>query len=731
MNFIFGRGETLITQEPSLRQNFPPTEPIYSYEESAERLYMGMEDVLNYADNIPLLAKPNDEIVFALLLHPAYLAKSHFPKKIFKYLNFNIIGSKDSPCTPIKNKKNKKNTRESETTILYYVSIRIETLIERKDSLFTIEDETLQNELTRIESIEPFKHSEKLKIRSQYDTNNAIEVVLHEPENGFNVKSALIKFTNSIDNQIKITYSKTIDGITFLKLHTRHEFLEEITKFTYIRVVRNISKLRSINIKSFKNNEALENVNVNVKFLNADLKVAVLDGGFSQKKSFLNKYVRYTDQYTNGEDENLLTHGTQVTSAVLFGPIPKLSNNANEVQTLYPFSRVDNYKVCDPDMDIYEVLERISEIIEKDKPEFINLSLGPEGEIEDLDIHIWTATLDKYFSTGEYLCTIAIGNEGDTSSPRINVPSDCINGLSVGACDSEDIFGWEKTEYSCIGPGRTPGFMKPDGLAFGGSDKLPFRVISDDQVCSVQGTSFASPYVLRTAIGIKSLFDNGELTVAGIRALLIHNTFKNNFSCEHVGWGKFNTKPTQIMTCNDNEIKVLYQGEVERGKRYKAEIPYPDEGFSGNIDIIATFCFFTSVSTEHSTNYSNYGLEAKLYKTNSKGNTGSVSEFFKASNVYTDGVHITETSLRRDFYKWETTVKGELLNKRGESIIEPYFIVKHNVRDPDGAPSSKKNKLKFALVVNVIAHDMNNLHNLIENKYGELEVMNPRIELKI
>lgn len=723
MNFILGNGESLISEQPSKKLNMQPKELIYSYVEVAERLYEGISDIINMSEQLPSLAIPNNEIVFSLILHPSYLAKSYFPNKILEYLNFKIIGSKEVLCTPIKNSKSK-NNREIEPTILYYISTTINNLKVIQDLLFNIDDEKLQNEFVRIEEVKPLLIKDKIKIKDLNEVNGEVEIILHASEKEFSRQTALMNFAKQINNHIQLKYTKSIDGITFINLDIPNKNIEELAQFSYIRAIRKIPRLRNINLKSHEEIKInIQDYSIDNTFLNKNIKVAVFDGGFINKDGFLRQLVRYTDLFTNGEDENLLLHGTQVTSSVLFGPI-------KDGMLLQPYSRVNNYKVCDPLLNIYEVLERIVDAIQSDNPEFINISVGPSGEIDDDDVHLWTSTLDNIFSSGKYLCTIAIGNEGDTDYPRINVPSDCINALGIGASTSEDFTGWKKTSYSCIGPGRTPGFMKPDGIAFGGTDEEPFSVISNGSIYSVQGTSFSSPYVLRTAIGIKSIFGE-ELTPATIKALLIHSTFKNNYLSKDVGWGKFFTDPIKIMSCNNNEIKVLYQGKISRAKQYKAIIPYPEGGFTGKIDITATFCFFTPVTAEHPTNYSTNGLEAGFHKTNSKGKSTTISEFFKVSNSYTDGIHINETELRRNFHKWETTVKGELLNKQGTSIIDPYFIIKHSTRESTGASSSKKSELSFALVVTITSHDMNNLYNLIESKYSMLKSIQPKIQLQI
>ena len=43
-----------------------------------------------------------------------------------------------------------------------------------------------------------------------------------------------------------------------------------------------------------------------------------------------------------------------------------------------------------------------------------------------------------------------------------------MNALAVGAADDTGT-GWARAPYSAIGPGRSPGVVKPDLMAFGGN----------------------------------------------------------------------------------------------------------------------------------------------------------------------------------------------------------------------------------------------------------------------
>ena len=153
--------------------------------------------------------------------------------------------------------------------------------------------------------------------------------------------------------------------------------------------------------------------------------------------------------------DTILSHGVAVTSAALFGHIdPKAPLQR-------PYSPIDHYRIVDvaPNQDpdeMYEVLGRIEEIPESQEYDFINLSIGPELPIDDNDVHAWTAVQDERLSRISTLAMIAVGNggKGDAISglDRVQVPSDCVNALAVGACNTPMKY------YSLSGFGSFPPF---------------------------------------------------------------------------------------------------------------------------------------------------------------------------------------------------------------------------------------------------------------------------------
>ena len=115
-----------------------------------------------------------------------------------------------------------------------------------------------------------------------------------------------------------------------------------------------------------------------------------------------------------------------------------------------------------------------------------------------------------------------------------------MNALAIGAADTS-CAKWKRAEYSCVGPGRSPGYVKPDGVAFGGSDSEPFKVFNPllGSAVGVQGTSYSAPLTLRTAAGV-ACSTSYEMTAIALKALLVHHAeYKRKISRNEIGWGRF------------------------------------------------------------------------------------------------------------------------------------------------------------------------------------------------
>ncbi len=98
-NLLLGKGEALASSKEIKRNSGPKKYP-YTLEEIRTEISSSLEQVQLSLSALPKAAKPRGEGVFELTLHPAFLAKSYFPKRILKKAGLRDVGSKETSIVP-------------------------------------------------------------------------------------------------------------------------------------------------------------------------------------------------------------------------------------------------------------------------------------------------------------------------------------------------------------------------------------------------------------------------------------------------------------------------------------------------------------------------------------------------------------------------------------------------------------------------------------------------------
>ena len=466
-----------------------------------------------------------------------------------------------------------------------------------------------------------------------------------------------------------------------------------------------------------------------------NIRAAIFDGGIPNTHPLctLAKSIEPTDIASPIAD--FQKHGVGVTSAFLFGHIDPTKPLSR------PYASVDHYRVLDEStlrenpFDLYRVLDRIDKILVEKEYHFVNLSIGPQLPIEDDDVHAWTAVLDDRLSRGTTLATIAVGNDGegdeDYGLNRIQVPADCVNALSVGACDSPDT-PWRRCSYSSVGPGRSPGLIKPDLVEFGGCLQRPFIVVSEQDVpalSSTEGTSVSAPSVLRLAAGVRAHF-GASLNTLSIRALLIHTAEPSDHDSQEVGRGRVARSLQDIVLCEDDTIRVVYQGKISPARYIRAPIPVPAGTIPSKVSITATLCFITEVDPHHPGNYTRAGLEVTFRPHDNKRkkvgqlHANSRSFFGKSQKDLIVG------DVRRDAWKWENCLHGTVVFQ-GRTLNNPVFDIHYNAR-LEGRDVSSDKELSYSLVLTVQAKQMTDLYDTIVRRYATvIEPLRPVVDIPV
>ncbi|MBX3357312.1 MAG: S8 family peptidase [Phycisphaeraceae bacterium] len=734
-NFLLGRGENLV--EPIVVPGRPvEREAPYSIPAARERLEPMLVAAVRRLEALPDLACPHDQTVASITLHPEYIAKSYFPSRLINAVGLRTVGSRGVEVTP--ERRSMGRVPEPKPSTEVFVAGPRGAFRDWADKLPRWTIKTVgADDLAAVEKFAAIEPAGKIKAVFSKHDEVLFEVVLHASDRRHDdyILEGFRAFLRPLGVKADMDLRFYAGGLCFLRMKAPKARIGEIAEFSFLRAAREMPRIRVM--RPIIRGLAPKGSKVSLPTqppLDPSLRVAVFDGGLPDRSPLSPWAVAHDTDGVGRPLKELHLHGHAVTSALLFGSIDP------DAAAERPFAAVDHYRVLDEKShhdpyELYDVLQRIKSVLETKQYEFINLSMGPAMPVDDDDVHAWTSVLDEYLSEGTTIASIAVGNGGEDDAElrhnRIQVPADCVNGLSIGACDSAGV-KWKRAVYSSIGPGRSPGIVKPDLLAFGGSDREPYLVLDADavpRVVGVTGTSFASPDALRSALGIRAHFGQ-NLSPLAIKALLIHGSENPGFSRTDIGWGRIARTIEAMVICPPGMVSVVYQGKMEARKFVRAPIPMPGAQLAGRVSIRATFCFSTPVDPGHSGNYTRSGLEV-FFRPDKENRDPPDALHAKTDTFFRPGaLYPTEDKLRRDAHKWETCLHAEV-TKLGRSLNGPVFDVHYNARAESHSVSSAP-KIRYALVVTVEAPRVADLYDQVLRRYrNQLEPINPIVQIPL
>lgn len=740
-NFLLGNGEKLTTQVP-ISSGGGPKNPPYTFIEAQGRFKNAIQAISKQVQDLPENACPGGETVLAILMHPRYISKSDFPIKLFDNLGLRSIGSRAKKVSPQKWGIDK-HPSEAQTEEIFVAGQRKRILnLERMVDTLTSQSPEARD-LIHIEGISFPLPTAKLKYFSDQDLEKQswLEIVLHN-HGQINIFNAFVEYATSIGSIVDINRKKDVGGLTFVPVKANSIVAEQLAHFSFLRVARSMPTLRPFQPRILRDSTRDTVALPGMGPMTTSFRALIFDGGIPANIiPSMAPWVNLIEPPNIGQSmPDFEAHGLAVTSAFLFGPI------GDPLNLQQPICGVDHVRVLDEDIEYsndpyyFDVLERILNYFdnEKENYNFINISIGPNLPTYDEDVTLWTSALDERFSTGNWVVTVAAGNDGERDAEaglnRIQPPADGVNVLTVGASDSFSSV-WGRAAYSCTGPGRSPGVVKPDGVSFGGSLKEPFCVVSPTlQAKGTQGTSFAAPLVLRSAVSIKAQLGE-SLGALAIRTLLIHRvTEAEGMSVAEIGWGRFESDPEKLITCNDDEALVIYQGELPIGEHLRAQIPLPSDSLQGMINISATLLICTDVDPSHPSTYTRNGLTVSFRPHNEKFTTNKdgissqhpqTKPFFSANNMYGKA----EFALRGDGHKWEPCLRGNK-SLQADSLKFPCFDI-YNHRRAEGV-ADPSTRIKYALIVTVTAKKVQDLYGMVLRTYSNILIpLRPRLRIEI
>jgi Subtilase family len=737
--YLIGKGELLTYGIDAIKKQPGDKAHPYTLAEAKLQIIPQIDAANALFANLPQRASFEDIAVAKLILHPAYLAKTYFPKQLLDQAGLVSIGSRTVRIKPRK-LATPRSAPEADTTEIFVAGQRNRL---RNFSAFAkslSDGEPMGAQFAEIEAFGAMVPQDR--VRNSEKSSGAFEIGLHVPGgvSARQLRAEFAAYAAQCGFKVSGEFEFETGGLIFLAAEGDQAALETLAQFTLMRVIRPMSKIRAAR-------PSTRSLPISIGFtlpsgepLSREPKVAILDGGLPKDHALGVNLRRYFLADENADDVlEFLEHGLSVTSAVLFGAIEPGG------QAVRPYAAVDHHRVLDSrseeedPFELYRTLAHVETVLLSRQYQFINLSLGPDLSIEDNDVHAWTAVIDGILSDGQTLMTVAVGNNGERDEllgyNRIQVPADSVNALAVGAVDHSTP-GWRRALYSAKGPGRNPGRRKPDLVAFGGSPKEYFHVMAPGlkpALSATLGTSFASPLALRSAIGIRAVL-GADIDPLSTKALLIHGCQPGDVSSpSEVGWGRVPTDLGELITCSEGVARIIYQGELRSGKFLRAPVPLPAELLTGNVTLKATFCYASPVDPQDAGAYTKAGLIVTFRPHRDKKKKDKITQKISANaasfSFFPSTEFRTEEELRADLGKWETVLHAEH-TFRGSSLLEPVFDVHYNARDAGGTAAGAQ-RIRYALVVTIEAPKHPDLHSEILKNHAVLRALVPELSVPL
>lgn len=732
-NFLIGRGEMLTYPIPAPKGG-GGGESVYSFEYSKAKLKPQFEAAAKSIDSLDASAYPDDFAVAKLVMNPSYIARSYFPEKLLRESRLQSVGSRSVKIKPEKWAKKAEPTTVS-TTEIFVVGKR-SAFRNLSNLVGTLEPGSKEAEdLTHIEQFSAVKPTDRI-IDSGTEKSRFFEVGVHLLDgNHTDIQRAFLSFAKKIGVRVHNELGLTAGGLWFVPVECERKALAKLAEFAFVRVIRPVPKMRGMRPIIRAQGPSISCTLPTDGPISTQPRVAILDGGLPENHT-LGKWIANTwalDEAASSDPAGP-EHGLGVTSAFLFGPIEP-GTPANR-----PYSFVDNIRVLDDlsneedPLELYRTLGHIETVLISREYEFLNLSLGPDLPIEDNEVHAWTSVIDSHLSDGRTFMTVAAGNNGLSDRllrlDRVQVPSDCVNAVAVGAANNVGDT-WARAGYSATGPGRSPGIIKPDLMAFGGDGGRYFHVVAPGNrpaLAPQLGTSFAAPYLLRNAVGIRSILGT-DLTPLAIKALLVHAAhMTEQHSLWEVGWGKPPEDVMDIITCGEGVARIVYQGQLKPGKYLRAPLPLPPQGLEGMVTLSATFCFASPTDPQDAASYTRAGLEVTFRPSDEK--QGADAQNADTKGFFSRKKLATEQVLRSDHAKWETVMHASK-RMRATSFKNPAFDIHYNAREGGGSTRYAE-VIPYALIFTVHAPKCPDVYNDILRAYNQTLVqIQPKVVLPV
>ena len=413
--------------------------PSYDLQEAKESLAVDFERVNQTIRGLTEGACPDGFAVIQAIIHPERPTRDYHPKDLMSLLGLSRLGSRRLKIRPRRyfHHPSDQAGKSGLNGVAVFLAGQKNVLASAAETLNSIRPGT--PEATQIAALESVKCPDPIeKIRFVGDTGEDVfEVALNlfpradSPDFPFDRFSA---YAESVGFKVPDKHRLRIGEMLFVPVRGPRAGLTRLAEFSFVRQIRDIStRLNLTRPMPVEGEVGALAPPASGPLSTIDYpKVALLDGGLPSEHLFKEWVLGYFKADPKDSDmSGVPEHGHAVLMAFLLGPLSSGEKLPTPVCPVTCFRVFDAGILQEDPLRLYRTIGMIEPIIESGKFEFVNISLGPGFSVQDGMLHSWTALLDKLLASGNVFLTVAVGNIGQTSSSRIEVPADCVNALSV------------------------------------------------------------------------------------------------------------------------------------------------------------------------------------------------------------------------------------------------------------------------------------------------------------
>nr|WP_195282431.1 S8 family serine peptidase [Harryflintia acetispora] len=409
---ILGRGELYVSD---IEKRYPggPQKLPHSYHENKMTL---IKDISTIQKEIQC----NDEIflpekVICVRMEPKFEAKSYSPNMLLSIDGISPIGGRK--YTISKSEEGAVNSK------LYFAKTSDRGLENLKAILGSGRKDnnvTWQNQISMIRTIDLLDTTEKISGFSNTWDSGLVEIVLHPIvwNNDFAMQQFL-SLLNLSDERYRVHGYE--NGPLFCAAECTQEVLDRLAKFNPLRTIHPLGEL---NIPIMRGKSFFDAPAPPLYKGKPQINIGVFDGGADSSLPHLKDFVSSHELTSVPSHPALLSHGTAVCGAVLYGLL-NYKRPTEQLET--PIVAVDSYRVLPQkqtgnpleDNGLYPAIDKIEEMVQRHTETVLyNVSFGPRGAIVDDDISRFTYALDNLSTLNHHpLFCVAVGNDGDLPYP--------------------------------------------------------------------------------------------------------------------------------------------------------------------------------------------------------------------------------------------------------------------------------------------------------------------------